>query len=241
LDPMNGLADLGRKELRTLLPTAFYDDPSRLLRAVRLRIRLRYTIEERTQTQYQNARAAEVELHIPRRVLCEELRHIATEPNPSEVVHALEQDGLLARFSTAFSGPKLNLAGLAKLEKVRRLLPPEQITVASSWGPFLQVLTERLNAKEKQALIKHTEMRKSEVDAWQKLPARARKLESALRSARLKKPSQIYDVLSKSQTDEILFLLYHSPMRLIQDRIRNYLQKYAPLSQEITDAEVQAK
>src|SRR5262249_4756848 len=72
LDPMNGLADLGRKELRTLLPTAFYDDPSRLLRAVRLRIRLRYTIEERTQTQYQNARAAEVELHIPRRVLCQD-------------------------------------------------------------------------------------------------------------------------------------------------------------------------
>jgi tRNA nucleotidyltransferase (CCA-adding enzyme) len=84
-------------------------------------------------------------------------------------------------------------------------------------------------------------MRKSDVDAWQKLAARAKKLEGALKSVRLKKPSQIYEVLSKTPADEILFLLYHSGVRLIQDRIRNYLQKYIPLSQEITDAEVEAK
>ena len=47
LDPMNGLADLGRKELRTLYPTAFYDDPARLLRLVRLRLRLGYAVEEK--------------------------------------------------------------------------------------------------------------------------------------------------------------------------------------------------
>ena len=58
LDPLNGLADLGRKELRTISPTAFYDDPPRLLRLVRLRHRLGYAVEEKTQSQYENARAA---------------------------------------------------------------------------------------------------------------------------------------------------------------------------------------
>src|ERR1700682_996652 len=53
LDPMNGLADLGRKELRTISATAFYDDPSRLLRLVRLRIRLGFTVDERTQGQFE--------------------------------------------------------------------------------------------------------------------------------------------------------------------------------------------
>ncbi len=240
LDPLNGLADLGRKELRTISPTAFYDDPPRLLRLVRLRYRLGYAVEEKTQSQYENARAAKMEAHIPRRVLCDELRHIATEPGPSAVVEALQQDGFLALFSEALSGPKLNLAGLAKLEKARRLLPAESITPASSWGPFLYVLTEKLNPKEKQSLIKQTEMRKSEVDSWQKLPLRAKKLDAAVRSAKLKKPSQIYDLLSKAPADEMLFLLYHSPVRLIHDRIKNYLQKYIPLSQEITDAEVEA-
>jgi tRNA nucleotidyltransferase (CCA-adding enzyme) len=241
LDPMNGLADLGRKELRTLSSTAFYDDPSRLLRLVRLRLRLGYTVEEKTQAQYANARAAKVESHIPQRALCEELKQMPTEPNPSEVVHALEQDGLLALFSPALTGAKLNLPGLVKLQKARRLLPPEAMTAPANWGPFLYVLTEKLNPKEKQSLIRQTEMRKSEVDAWQKLPLRSKKLETALKSARLKKPSQIYDVLIKAPCDEVLFLLYSSQVRLIQDRIKNYLQKYIPLSQEITDAEVEAK
>src|SRR5438093_2019432 len=54
LDPMNGLADLERKELRTFYPTALYDDPARLLRLVRLKLRLGYGVEERTQSQYEN-------------------------------------------------------------------------------------------------------------------------------------------------------------------------------------------
>src|SRR5260221_720728 len=241
LDPLNGLADLLRKELRTLSPTAFYDDPVRLLRLVRLRLRLGYTVEEKTQLQYENARAAKMEVHIPRRVLCQELKHIATEPSPSEVMAAMAQDGFVALFSAALTDAKLNLAGLVKLEKARRLMPPETISAAASWGPFLYVLAEKLNPKEKQGLIKQVEMHKSEVDAWQKLPLRAKKLEGALKSVRLKKPSQIYDLLVTAPADEVLFLLYHSPVRLIQDRLKNYFQKYIPLSQEITDAEVEAK
>jgi len=56
-------------------------------------------------------------------------------------------------------------------------MPPETITAAASWGPFLYVLTEKLSPKEKQGLIKQTEMHKSEVDAWQKLPLRAKKID----------------------------------------------------------------
>src|SRR5439155_2348887 len=150
-------------------------------------------------------------------------------------------EGLLPLFSPALTGAKLNLAGLAKLEKARRVAPPEAITAAEQWGPFMHVLTEKLSAKDKQALIAQTEMRKAEVDAWQKLPARVKKLEAALKSPRLKKASQLYELLSKSPGDEILLLLYQSQVRLVQDRIRTYFQKYLPLSQEITDAEVEAK
>ncbi|MEO7649061.1 MAG: CCA tRNA nucleotidyltransferase, partial [Bryobacteraceae bacterium] len=116
LDPMNGLAEIGRRELRALSSTAFFDDPSRLLRLVRFRIRLGYAVEERTLTQFENAREANVQQHISRRALCEELKHIAGEPNASELVRALEQGGLLALYSPAFAGAKLNYAGLTKLE-----------------------------------------------------------------------------------------------------------------------------
>src|SRR5450755_3425797 len=47
LDPTNGLADLGRREIRATHPYVFYDDPTRLLRLPRLRVRLSFTVEER--------------------------------------------------------------------------------------------------------------------------------------------------------------------------------------------------
>ncbi len=37
--------------------------------------------------------------------------------------------------------------------------------------------------------------------------------------------------------DEVLFLLYHSALRPVQERLRNYFQKYLPMVQEITPEE----
>src|SRR5579872_5714683 len=82
LDPMNGLADLERRELRLTNPYGLYDDPSRLLRLIRFRVRLEFTIEERTQMQVANAREAEVEKMIPQRVFFEELNASAPKTAP---------------------------------------------------------------------------------------------------------------------------------------------------------------
>src|SRR5437660_7228223 len=51
LDPMNGLADIERRELRAISVYGFYDDPSRLLRLARFQVRLGFTVEERTRMQ----------------------------------------------------------------------------------------------------------------------------------------------------------------------------------------------
>jgi len=64
---MNGLAEFERHELRASSAYGFYDDPSRLLRLVRFRVRLGFTVEERTQMQVANARDAGVEKTIPPR------------------------------------------------------------------------------------------------------------------------------------------------------------------------------
>src|SRR5882724_11656686 len=101
LDPMNGLADIERRELRSVSTYGFYDDPSRLLRLARLRVRMGYTVEERTQMQVANAREAEVEKRIASRALSEELRRISGEDRPAEILKGLEEMGLLALFSPA--------------------------------------------------------------------------------------------------------------------------------------------
>ena len=237
LDPANGLADLERHEIRTLSPYAFYDDPSRMLRLVRLRVRLGFTVEDRTRMQYDNARAAEVQKQISPRALAEELRQIAAEPAPGEVLKALDAEGLLTVFSPALTGARLNLAALAKLDKVRRVFPDAELARVEHLGPFLYAVTEKLTPKEKTELIRGAGLSKADVDAWQKLEARARKLETALKSARVRKPSQVYQILSKAAGEEIWFLLYRSPLRPVQDRVRNYFQKYLPLAQELLRSE----
>ncbi len=237
LDPMNGLADIERHELRAVSTYGFYDDPSRLLRLHRLRVRLGFTVEERTQMQVANAREAEVEKLIPARALGDELQRISAEDSAAEIVRALDEAGLMALFSPALAGPKVNLAGLARLEKLIRMLPEDIRARAARFGPFLYVLTEKLSAKEKQVLVKSVELHKAEIDLWQKLEARAKKLETALRSARLKKASQVYQVVSVAATDEILFLLYHASLKPVPERLRNYFQKYLPALQEITPEE----
>ena len=239
LDPTNGLADLEHKELRTLNTYTFYDDPLRLLRLLRFRVRLGFGVEERTKMQYENARAAELEKYITARALGEELRHMAEEPNAHDVLKLLQEEGLLKIFSPALAAGKLNLPALAKLEKSFRLVAEGNGLKAERLGPFLYALAEKLNAKERQALIKSTDLRKAEVDLWQKLEARARKLETALKSPRLKKPSQVYGIVSKAAGDEVVFLLYHSQNKLAQERIRNYVQKYMPLAQEFPAAELE--
>ena len=236
LDPMNGLADIERKELRAISTYGFYDDPSRLLRLVHFAVRLGFTIEERTRMQVANAREAEVEKLIPPRAFSDELRRMSAEENPAEILKGLAEAGLLALISPAL-GEKGNPAGITKFEKICRMLPDDVRHRVSRVGPFLYVLCEKLNAKEKQALIKSTEMPKADQDAWHKLEARSQKLESALKSARIHKASQVYHIVAPANVDEVIFLLYHSSHKQVQDRLRNYYQKYLITVQEITAEE----
>lgn len=237
LDPMNGLADIERRELRSVSTYGFYDDPSRLLRLVRLRVRLGFTVEERTAMQVANAREAQVEQQIPARLLGGELKRMSAEDSPAEILKALEEEGLLPLFSPTLVGPKANAAGLAKFDKAIRLLPDDIRSRTARWGLFLYVLTEKFTPKEKQAFIKGLELGKADVDAWQKLEARTKKLETALRAPRIRKASQVYHLVANANPDEVLFLLYHSAVKPVQERLRSYFQKYLPAVQEITPEE----
>ncbi len=239
IDPTNGLGDLERKELRTAYNYSLYDDPTRILRLIRLRVRLGFTIEERTQGQYENVRTEEFEQKIPARRLLEELRAIADEPSALDVLRALDQEKLLVLFSPALAGSKLNVAGLAKLQKAKQVVPSGVRFPVANFGLFLHTLTEKLSPKEKKALISGLGMKTADVNAWQKLEQRSKKLERDLKSPKLSRPSQVYEALVKAPGDEVLFLLMRSQLRLVQDRIKNYLQKYLPAAQEVTDDEVQ--
>jgi tRNA nucleotidyltransferase (CCA-adding enzyme) len=238
IDPTNGASDLERKELRAISNYAMYDDPVRMMRLIRFKARFGFTIEERTLQQFRNAREAGMEVHIQPRSLFSELRQMALEANPLESLQAMEEEGLLKLISPGLSGPKLNAASFQKLAKGKAMIPFGADLPVDWYALSMFFLTQLLAAKEKAALITNTKMAKGEITPWQKLEAKSKKLESALKSAKLSRASQIYDVLKKAPGEEILLLYVTSQHRLVQDRIKNHLSKYLQTAIEVTDAEV---
>jgi tRNA nucleotidyltransferase (CCA-adding enzyme) len=240
LDPTNGQADLEHREARAVHSRVLYEDPVRLLRLIRFKVRFGLKIEERTQNQYENARLEGLERLIPARRLFEELTQTAGESNPGGVLQALSEEKMLTLFLPPDACRKLNLGGFSRLLKVRQLVPFGLELPVNNLALFLYLLTERMSPKEKAAFAKATGAHRTELDLVHKLESDSRKLEREIKSAKITKASQVYQVLSKSPGEQMLYLYLSSSHRIVQDRIRNYLQKYIPAAQEITDRQVAA-
>lgn len=238
LDPTNGLGDLARKELRVTSNHTLYDDPSRLFRLIRFRTRLGFTIDDRTASQYRNVREAGLAEKISPAALGHELRAIAIDPAAGDVLKALEDEGLLSLISPALAGAKLNLSSFSKLQKIQQSLPFGLQFPVDRQSLFLSTLVEKLSSKERLQLLAATSIDKATLDIALKLESRATKFEKELAAARLSRPSTAYSMLSKVPGEVLLFVLMHSNQRVVVDRLKNYLQKYLPTAQEVTDRDV---
>jgi tRNA nucleotidyltransferase (CCA-adding enzyme) len=238
IDPTNGQADLTNRELRGANPYIFFDDPSRIFRLIRFQHTLGFEIAPRTQSQLENALLESYEKSAPVAALAVEIRALAESENAVAALEAYDRLGLLKLISPSLTGAKLNAGGLLRFEKaLHTVLPPG---TKGGWLAFLTVLIEKVSARERADLLRAFDLSKKESEALKKLEGQAKKLEAALKSARITKPSHVYDALFNVSTDEVLLVLYESSQRVVQDRIRAYYQKYLGLAQEVTEEQVAA-
>ncbi|MGD1071367.1 MAG: hypothetical protein ABSB15_14595 [Bryobacteraceae bacterium] len=238
VDPTNGQADLAGRELRAANPYIFFDDPARVFRMIRFQYVLGFEIAPRLQSQLENALLEDYQAAAPTTALAAEIRAAALEPNAVPMLEAFDKLGLLNVISPGLTGPGLNAAGLTRLEKVAHSVLPAGSP--GGWLAFLNVLIEKLNTKERAEVVRACEMGAPEAAVWKKLDAQAKKLESVLKSPRTNRPSQVWLALEGATTDEVLMVLYHSPVRVVQDRIRAFYEKYLPQAQEVSDDQVAA-
>jgi len=238
LDPTNGLSDFALRELRTATSHTLMDDPSRVLKLVTLQSRLGFQMDERTKAQYARAREAKLEKLISPESLRREIVKIGEEFNPLPILETLEKEKLLELYFPDFTGAKLNAAGFGKLLKFRGMVPFGAQIQEDRFSLFLFTISEKWTPKDKLAFIKNCKLSKREVDAWKNLDAKSKVLQNTLKSAKLQKPSLVYAALTSAAADHLFVLLGKSPLRIVQDRIKNYLQKYLPAALEITDEDV---
>ena len=200
IDPTNGASDLERRELRTTSNYTLYDDPIRVFRLIRFKARFAFTIEDRTLQQLRNAREAGVEKYLQPKALLAELRHIAGENSPYDILQALDEEGLIKCFCPALTGAKLNAQSFQKIAKAKAMIPFGAAFPTDWYAISMYCMTQLLSAKERAALIANTKMLKADIDPWQKLETKSKKLETSLKSAKLTKASHIYDLLRKAAT-----------------------------------------
>lgn len=237
VDPTNGQADLLNRELRATNSMAFFDDPSRVFRMVRFKHVMGFEVSPRTQSQLENAVLGDF-LHPNPAALQADLQALAAHESAVAAIEDLDKLGLLTLLSPGLKAEKLNLAGLARFEKHAHSIFPAG--TEEGWLAFLHVLLEKLSPKDRAGALTALALPSADLKTLQKLDAAAKKLESALKSAKVHKPSQVWEVLKDVPTAEVLMVAYRSEIRVVQDRIRAYYQKYVPAAQEVTEEQVAA-
>ncbi len=130
LDPFGGQADLQAGVLRLLHPASLRDDPTRLLRGVRLAARLGFSFDPTTHHQIHTARAAGY-LHqlTPERIRTE-LCLALEEPDPAAVLQLADQLDLLPQL---VPGLHWQPAHAAQLQRARQHADPLVVAGVLLW------------------------------------------------------------------------------------------------------------
>jgi len=154
------------------------------------------------------------------------------------VLKALDEEKLLTLFCPGLTGSKLNAAAFQKVAKMKAAVP-FGFELPTDWYALnLWCLMQPLAQKEKSALLAHTAMSHEEAEPWQKLEAHSKKLETALKSAKLNRASLLWQALKGARGEQVFLLSLKSGERLVQDRLKNYFGKYLAIVAEIPDTEV---
>lgn len=237
LDPTNGLADIEARQIRMIHNYVFYEDPVRLLRAVRLQTRLQFTLEERTAARAAAARENDYLAHAYKASCGRELEAIAYEPDPAAVLKALDAEGLLAPvYGPAFKTAKMNLAGLSRLAPAAAEL--EEAGLTADAGPVaLQFMIGDLPEKE-QARLARLPMSKPLVSGWQSLPGDSKALAKRLAGGKEPSLAQLHDWLHDARPEVVLFLAATSSGP-VQKRLKEFTSQLPRIRQQLPLRELQ--
>src|ERR1041384_7843407 len=230
-DPFNGVADIELKVLRVLHNYAFYEEPSRLIRATRLSTRFHWTLEERTQARYDAAKENNYIENISDRAVGHEIEQLAHEENPIEVLKALEKEGWLKVLVPHMSVAKADSAGLSQLFKVKQQM--QELTLNPDASPIvMHFLTRKLPDKDVSAMQKQI-VNKGFVERWKNLEDDAKDFAKRLVAKDLAQPSATWKFLMSNRPDALLFNAITSRPAAVEQKIKNFLTKWPQVRQKL--------
>ncbi len=231
LDPFNGVADIEAKLIRILHNYAFYEEPSRLIRATRFTTRFHFTLEERTQARFDAAREGNYIDNISDRAIGYEIEQIAYEDDPLHILRLYEKEGWLKVLSPHWSASKVDTASLAQLLKTKQQMQDLGYTLDAA-PAVMYFLTHRLGDRDI-AAMQRLMPRKSFVETWRRLDDEAKELAKRLAGKEAAIPSLTWKLLAQARPETILFLETTARQQAVAQKIRNFFTKWRQMKDKL--------
>jgi tRNA nucleotidyltransferase (CCA-adding enzyme) len=230
-DPFNGVADIEGKVLRILHNYAFYEEPSRLIRATRLATRFHWTLEERTQARYDAAKENNYIENLSDRAMGHEIEQLAHEENPIETLKALDKEGWLKILVSHLSLAKVDASGLAHMFKIKQQM--QELGLNPDASPIVMHFLTRKLADKDVSSIQRQLLNKGFVERWRNLDDDAKDFAKRLVARDLVLPSQTWKFLMQSRPETVLFAAITSRPAAVEQKLKNFLTKWPQLKQKL--------
>jgi tRNA nucleotidyltransferase (CCA-adding enzyme) len=231
MDPANGVADIEARLLRLVSNYGFLDNPALLIRATRLKARLGFELEERTQTRYENARGDEVIEHLSEHERSRELEQIGHEEEPLKVLNALEAEGWMQHLFPAWTAAKADVDKLTALHDLSIELQVQGVHPDVS-AAQMQLLTAKLAPKDL-AELKKKLLRPGFVEEWNHLDAQAAEFAKVLLAKENAAPSATYTLFTTYAAEAVLWLGFTSKQEAVKKKYENFLKEWPQARQKV--------
>ncbi|NPV08630.1 MAG: CBS domain-containing protein [Anaerolineae bacterium] len=227
LDFFGGLRDLDQGVVRVLHSLSFVEDPTRMLRAVRLEARLGFQIEERTAELIRDA--AELLERTSGERVAGELMLILQEEAPERALARLQEFGLLERVAEGLRfTPQLHTA----MEAARMSAPRFEVKTADLPQTYLCLLVWDSSREEIQSLVTRLRLSRAVARLVSQVPA-LREVVERLGTAALT-PSQVYRWLEPYAAPGLLAAYAVSCDERARERLLRYQTEWRRVRPQIT-------
>ncbi len=226
IDPFGGVRDLEAKTLRVLHADSFRDDPTRILRAVRLEQRLGFRIAPETLALIAEALADGAFDRLSGSRLKAELAKLLGDPVALSGVARLDELGILRAID-----PRLAMDEAA-VERLRRLLKP-----AAPWRLVLMALVAGWEERDLARLADRLLLAGEERRLLTGFPPRLAAARAVLSGNPV--PHQVAEALASLAEEEILLLAAEGD-ETVGCWVRRYLDELRPLTLGVQGADLVA-
>ncbi len=231
LDPLNGVADIEARQLRLVSNYGFLEDPARLVRLIRLRQRLGWTVEARTQTRYENAKEADNFGAISAFHRGYELEEIAAEEDGPAVLRALAAEGWMPELFPDWTPECMDAPGLESLHRERIQLLIQGISPDLA-AAHLQLMTAKMkpSARDKlKAAMVRTGLRAQ----WEGLDAAAKEFAQLLTGKDAAVPSAAWKLFHTHPAEPILWLAQAKRTPAVDAKFKNLFTVWPEVAKKV--------